>query len=139
MRLIIALAPERQRPMGLPKSPISKTPRVLIPNPHRAIIDSRKLTEYCLSPDHPVGGHKAILFERVLGITEEHADAFQEILLYVAAHASAAAGRLDEFGQRYTIDFTLGTPVGTAAVRSAWIVRPLEDFVRLTTCFVLPL
>lgn len=120
------------------KSPLSKIPRVLIPNPERAFIDPRKLAGYCLSPDHPVGGHKAILFEHVLGIRAEHADALQEVLLYVAAHASVAAGSLNEYGQRYTIDFTLRTPVGSAPIRSAWIVRPGEDFVRLTTCFVLP-
>lgn len=116
----------------------SKTPRVLIPNGRRASIDSRKLAGYFLSPEHPVGRHKAILFERVLGITAEHAHAFEEILRYVAAHAVAAASSQDEFGQRYTIDFTLRTPVGSAPIRSAWIVRPGEDFVRLTTCFVLP-
>jgi hypothetical protein len=61
-----------------------------------------------------------------------------EILCHVAAHGSAAIGRLDEFGQRYTIDFTLITEVGAAAIRSAWIVRAAEDFPRLTTCYVLP-
>lgn len=111
---------------------------MLIPNADRAFIDSRKLVEYSLSPEHPVGGHKAILFERVLGITAENATALQEILFHVAAHGSAAIGRLDEFGQRYTIDFTLQTDVGSASIRSAWIVLPTEDFPRLTTCFVLP-
>jgi hypothetical protein len=111
---------------------------VLIPNAERAFIDPRKLAEYSLSPEHPVGGHKAILFERVLGITVEHATVLREILLHVVAHASASVGRLDEFGQRYTIDLTLRTEIGAAAVRSAWIVRRGEDFPRLTTCFVLP-
>jgi hypothetical protein len=111
---------------------------VLIPNAERAFVDVRKLAEYSLCPEHPVGGHKAILLERVLGITAVHADDLREILFHVAAHASAAAGRLDEFGQRYTIDFTLRTAVGTASIRSGWIVRTVEDFPRLTTCFVLP-
>ena len=111
---------------------------MLIPNADRAFIDPRKLAEYSLSPEHPVGGHKAILFERVLGITAEHAEELREILFHVAARASAAAGRLDEFGQRYTIDFTLCTTIGTTSMHSAWIVRPTEDFPRLTTCFVLP-
>jgi hypothetical protein len=110
---------------------------VIIPNAYRAFIDPGKLAEYSLSPQHPVGGHKAILFERVLGITAEHAEGLREILFHVAAHASAVGDRLDEFGQRYTIDFTLRTAVGTASIRSAWIVRPTEDFPRLTTCFVL--
>ena len=111
---------------------------MLIPNADRAFIDPRKLADYSLSSDHPVGGHKAILFERVLGITAVDAPELQELLFHVSSHASAAVGRLDEFGQRYTIDFTLSTEIGTATIRSAWIVRPTEDFPRLTTCFVLP-
>jgi len=111
---------------------------VRIPNPDRAFIDPRKLAEYCLSTEHPVGGHKAMLFERVLGITAEHAEGFREILSHVAGHASAAAGGLDEFGQRYTTDFTLRTDLGSASIRCAGSVRPTEDFARLTTCLVLP-
>jgi hypothetical protein len=110
---------------------------VLLPNADRAFIHGRKLIEYSLSPEHPVGGHKAILFDRILGMTAEHADGLREILFHVATRASAAAGRLDEFGQRYTIDFTLRTAVGSASIRSAWIVRRSEDFPRLSTCFVL--
>jgi hypothetical protein len=30
-------------------------------------IDPRKLTEYALNPDNPVGADKAIIFQRVLG------------------------------------------------------------------------
>jgi hypothetical protein len=110
---------------------------VLLPHADHAFIDPRNLAEYCLSPEHPVGGHKAILFERVLGITAQDAAVLHEILIHVAAHASASAGRLDEFGQRYIIDFMLHTEVGAASIRSAWILRPTEDFPRLTTCFML--
>ena len=55
----------------------------------------------------------------------------------VTHHAEAAIGRLDEFGQRYTIDFWLTTASGAATIRSGWIIRPTEDFPRLTTCYVL--
>jgi len=78
--------------------------------------------EGCLPPEHPVGGRNAIIFERVLGITAEHAEGLREILFLGAGRASSAFGRLDEFGQRYTIDFTLRTSAGTASIRSAWIV-----------------
>lgn len=111
---------------------------MLLPGAEYAFIDSRKLADYCLSPEHPVGRHKAILFRRVLGLGTEDADILREILLYVAVRAPAAAGRLDDFGQRFTIDFTLRTDLGTAQIRSAWIIRPDEDFPRLTTCLVLP-
>ena len=108
-----------------------------LPDADRAYIDLRKLVEYSLFPDHPVGGHKAILFQRVLGIAAADALTLRDFLLHVATRAEAVIGRLDEFGQRYTIDFTLSTATGTASIRSGWIVRASEDFPRLTTCFVL--
>ena len=110
---------------------------MLLPDADRAFIDLRKLTEYSLWPDHPVGGHKAILFQSALGITVADAVSLRDILLYLAPRAEAAVGRFDEFGQRYTIDFALSTATGTASIRSGWIVRAAEDFPRLTTCFVL--
>ena len=42
-----------------------------------------------------------------------------------------------EYGQRYTVDFSMTSPVGSATVRSTWIVRKGEDCPRLTTCFIL--
>jgi hypothetical protein len=109
---------------------------VLLPNADRVFIDQRKLASYSLAPEHPVGGHKALLFECLLGITTDDADTLRDILLYVAARAEAASGRLDEFDQRYTIDFHLLREPRLVTVRSAWIVRPTEDFPRLTSCFI---
>ena len=40
-------------------------------------IDPRKLTEYALNPDNPVGRHKARVFEQALGFTKDN----YEILL----------------------------------------------------------
>jgi hypothetical protein len=34
------------------------------------------------------------------------------------------------------LDFEMRTAVGTATVRSGWIVRHGEDFPRLTSCYV---
>ena len=43
----------------------------------------------------------------------------------------------DEFGQRYVLDFDMRTAVGSATIRSIWIVRMSENVLRLTTCYVL--
>lgn len=110
---------------------------MLLPNADRAFIDPRKLADYTLSPEHPVGGHKARLFEHVLGITADDAKTLEVILLQVALRAEAAIGRLDSFGQRYIIDFALARTDRLAVVRSTWIVRVDEDFPRLTSCFML--
>lgn len=39
-----------------------------------AVINPKKLTEYALNPDHPVGRHKARVFESALGFNKDNAD-----------------------------------------------------------------
>jgi len=57
-------------------------------------------------------------------------------LLDVARTGNAQIGERDAYGQRYTIDFTMVTTVGRAAVRSGWIVLHGKREPRLTTCYV---
>lgn len=111
---------------------------MLLPNAEHAFIDIRKLAEYSLDPTHPVGRHKAIVFRSALGLTAADADTLRNWLLRAVRDHEAVPGRIDEFGQRYTVDFRASTPFGSAVLRSAWMVRADEAFPRLTTCFVLP-
>lgn len=110
---------------------------MLLPNGDRAVVDARKLTDYCLSPTHPVGRHKAAVFRAALGLTGADAVLFRAMLLDAARTAQAAVGKSDEFGQRYETDFEAATPTGRAMVRAAWIVRTGEDVPRLTTCYLI--
>lgn len=108
-----------------------------LPNAERAVVDIRKLTDYCLSPSHPRGRHKAKVFAATCGITAEHAVSIQSALLDGAKHLEADLGEQDRYGQRYLVDLEVVGPSGTAQIRSAWIVRKHEDFPRLVSCFVL--
>lgn len=109
-----------------------------LPNGKNAVVDIRKLTEYCLDIDNPRGRHKARVFAASLGITVENAARLREKLLEAARTIdSAVLGENDAYGQRYTIDFELTTGVGTASVRSGWIILHSETIPRLTTCYVL--
>lgn len=109
-----------------------------LPNGENAVVDIRKLTEYCLNPENPRGRHKARVFRSSLGITADDAPALREKLLHVAATTeSAVTGERDVYGQRYVVDFEWTTAVGAASVRSTWIVLTDEDFPRLTSCYVL--
>jgi hypothetical protein len=58
-----------------------------LPNGDQAIIDRRKVTEYCLSPEHEDGQYKAHVFQSVLGLTRDDADA-----LLAALSQAAIAG-----------------------------------------------
>lgn len=108
-----------------------------LPNAERAEVDPRKLIDYCLSPAHPVDKHKAAVFRAALGLTAADAGGLRDQLLRAAVSGHAVPGAADEYGQRFTVDFEASTAVGTATVRSAWIVRADEDFPRLTTCYIL--
>jgi hypothetical protein len=108
-----------------------------LPNAERAEVDPRKLTDYCLSPSHPVGKHKAAVFRAALGLTAADAGELREWLLRAAVSGEPVTGRADEFGERFVIDFPATTASGSATIRSAWIVRAGEDFPRLTTCYIL--
>jgi hypothetical protein len=109
-----------------------------LPNGENAVVDIRKLTDYCLNIDNPRGSHKARVFAAALGITVENAAELREKLLDAARTTEAAVlGEIDVYGQRYTVDFKLTTSVGTASVRSGWLILLDETIPRLTTCYVL--
>ncbi|MGD1703514.1 DUF6883 domain-containing protein [Dapis sp. BLCC M229] len=108
-----------------------------IPNSKLAEVDVRKLRDYCLSPEHSGGKHKARLFESILGMTANDAEELRNILLKVVDIYDAQLGRTDGYGQRYTLDFMLEWNNKSATVRSGWIIEHGSDIPRLTTCYPL--
>jgi len=107
-----------------------------LPNGDRAVIDFRKLQEYCLNPHHSRGRNKARVFASV-GIGQAEAELLREALLAAAVKAEAQPGLANPYGQRYIVDFDLVRPSRTVRIRSTWIVRIGEELPRLTTCYVL--
>ena len=78
---------------------------MLLPNGEQAIVDIRKLRDYCLNPDNPRGSRKARVFRSALGMTKVDAAALRQKLLQVDALEQAKVGEIDRYGQRYTLDF----------------------------------
>src|ERR1700678_4490048 len=97
-----------------------------LPNGESAIVEMTKLTEYCLSPTHLRGKHKARVFESALGITADDAPAVQAALKEAAEEKNAVRSASDLYGTRYIIDFELSRNERTAIVRSCWILRVNE-------------
>lgn len=108
-----------------------------LPNGEAAIIEIRKIRHYCLSREHPRGRHKALVFERVLGMKAEHCEELRDALRRAAVERDATVGGSDGYGTRYIIDFELERGGRKAAVRSGWIVRSGENEPRFVTCFIL--
>jgi hypothetical protein len=110
---------------------------VKLPNGERAVVDIEKLRDYCLSPEHRRGCHKARVFKASLGMTQKHARNLRNALLAAALNNDAVPEEHDKYGRRYVVDFRVTGPSGQAMVRSSWIIRREEDFPRLTSCCVL--
>ena len=107
-----------------------------MPGGEAAIVDRKKLTGYCLNPEHPRGKHKARVFAAALGFTAENAGDLRAALLTAAATADAQSAASDRFGDRYVLEFEIKGPRGAGILKSTWIVRLGESTPRLTSCFV---
>ena len=107
-----------------------------LPGGDKAIVDEQKLVGYCLDPEHPRGKHKARVFAHALGFTAANANELRNILLAAAANEDATPTGSDEFGKRFVIESKATGPVGSAVIRSSWILRADEDSPRLTSCYV---
>lgn len=110
---------------------------MIIPNAELAVVDIRKLRDYCLNPMHDEGKHKAYLFATLLGMTNNDAVELREILLQAVKIHDSRLGRHDRYGQRYIVDFTLQWRSKQAMIRSAWIIEHYSNIPKLTTCYPL--
>src|SRR5215216_848642 len=74
-----------------PAAPLSSRPSMTQRLPHSAdlIFDVRKIEDYCLSPTHPRGRHKARVFRQALNLERGDAAWLRDILLE-AAHCEEA-------------------------------------------------
>lgn len=100
-------------------------------------IDPRKLTEYALDPEHPLGCHKAYVFERVLGFTMSTYEPLLAQIERAALAAEAHLARTDVHGSHYTVDLNITGPEGQrAVVRTGWLVATSSGEARLTTLYV---
>lgn len=103
----------------------------------RLEIDPRKLTEYALNPDNPVGKDKAIVFQSRLGFTKDNYNSLLEQISNQALDIEVTLGHNNEHGQRYTVDIlVVGIEAQEETVRTGWIVQIGSDVARLVTLYV---
>jgi uncharacterized protein DUF6883 len=106
-----------------------------LPNGHRAIVDEKKLRNYCLSPEHSRGRNKARLFAAAIGLTKADTKKLREALLKAAVESEATPAAQNGFGQLYEVRFEMTGPHGSKTVLSAWIIEKTNDIPRLVTCY----
>jgi hypothetical protein len=102
----------------------------------KAIINPSKLTEYALNPVHPVGKHKARVFESALGFNKNNAGDLMKQIQQGVKNNTPIAGKIDQYGERFTVDIPVTGPKGSGVVTSGWIYKPGSDVPELTTILV---
>lgn len=101
------------------------------------VVDPRKLTEYALNLDNPVGENKALVFERRLGYTKDNYEELLEQIQSGTLEGQAILKLADQHGRRYQVDLEVGGVEGQRAiVRTGWIVEPGSAVARLVTLYV---
>lgn len=108
-----------------------------LPNADNAEIDTRKLKDYCLNPNHEVGKHKARVFAAALNLRIEDHAFLKEQLIKAVVENDAVSGVFNKYGQRYVVNFELEHDGRTAVVESVWLIDTGSEVPRLITCRVL--
>ena len=106
-------------------------------NGDQALVDLRKLEEYCLSPVHPRGRHKARVFRQALDIDLKDARWLRDQISEAARAGEAVELGSDAFGERWQIDFAVERHGKNGIIRTVWIMRNGEGIPRFITCWVL--
>jgi hypothetical protein len=105
---------------------------VRLPQAERVEIDVRKVSDYLLSPIHPVGRFKARVFS-ALGFDQAALDAFVSEVRRIAAEGEVAEMEDFAFGRKYTVPGELKGPRGAARVVTVWMQAVGREDVRLVT------
>ena len=106
-----------------------------LPNADLATVDRKKLTDYLLSPIHPVGRSKAKFFHE-LGFGRSHIEEIRESLLSIARSREVVETIASAYGTKYLVDGTIRTPRGDEVdVRTIWIVGTGQIQPRFVTAY----
>lgn len=108
-----------------------------LPNGDQAILDMRKVEDYCLSSSHPRGRHKARVLREALDLQRSDASWLRDALLEAARFGEAFQDGEDAWGTHWRLDATVRRQGKSVVVRTIWIVRTRESVPRFVTCLVL--
>ncbi len=108
-----------------------------LPNTEQAIVPSRKLTHYLLSPNHRDGQHKAAFFRR-FGFTLEAWPILASAFLNHARTHEVTQIEPTPFGRNYVVEGPLTAPDGRAPnVRVIWFIANSEETATMATAYPL--
>jgi hypothetical protein len=105
-----------------------------LPNAENAVIPTEKLRGYLLSPTHPIGRFKSVLF-RGLGYEAEDYERLEtDIRSMLSGEAEPSKG--NEFGSSYLVRGVVTGPNGrSAAIVTVWIILSGQTVPRFVTAY----
>jgi hypothetical protein len=105
----------------------------MLPNAQQATVDPSKVRDYLLSPTHPIGHFKAIVFN-ALGYSVDSWQVLMDDLLAIGRSGPAVPGQPSPYGQKFEVSGKLTGPNGRSALfTTVWIVKAGESFPRFVT------
>ena len=107
----------------------------ILPNAASAVVEASKVRDYLLSPSHPVGRFKAVVFT-ALGYSQDNWPRLRDDLLLHGQSGQAQLAETGAYGQKYLVSDTLTGPNGrSGAFVSAWLVEPGAAAPRFLTAY----
>jgi hypothetical protein len=104
-------------------------------NAARAVVEPSKVRDYLLSPSHPVGRFKSVVFF-ALGYSQSDWTKLRDDLLARASAGEALPGERNQYGQKYTVSGTLTGPNGrTGLFTTVWLLETEASAPRLLTAY----
>ena len=129
--------PSRMRAPGTTVLNTATFTTMRLPGGENAIVDPRKLLDYCLNLNHDKGKHKARVFKSAMDLTAKDSDVLHRRLLLAARENEVSLQIQISFGTAFRIDFPMEHNARSAIVRSSWLLEPGSILPRLLTCFIL--
>lgn len=105
-----------------------------LPTENGLTVESKKLTDYLLKTDHPIGGGKAKWFLKQ-GFSLEDLETCKTALQEHARIRPVIKVEESQFGKKFQIECSLNAPCGeTKCILAVWIVEE-DEIPRLVTAY----
>jgi hypothetical protein len=108
----------------------------LLPNYENAVIPDEKIYDYCLNPYHERGMHKARVFKRAFGLTQQDGHVLKSAILERLDKFEVSSEEENKFGRIFTLRMEITIFGKTDEVITSWIVEKGNDYPRLISCYV---
>ena len=107
----------------------------MLPNASKAVVEPSKVRDYLLSPIHPIGRFKAVVF-LALGYTQTDWEILRDDLLTHGATGNAIAEEPSTYGQKYEVSGKLIGPNGrSGSFKTIWLMESKAPAPRFLTAY----